>query len=159
MTNETASLPHPTISTQTTLVVFRWDSSVAADQVVQNDEVLVAGLRKSRYTALQAGYMVNTPDKRLHPSQGPYAVLPTAKPATSVRQVNISVLVYNESACLLMSFQTQQLINICRGDFSVMAGGHISGEVPSSLKQGGQRHWPCLDVHRPRRCRSEWGWL
>ncbi|CAL8464050.1 g3585 [Coccomyxa elongata] len=62
----------------------RWDSSVAADQVVVNDEVLVAGLRKSRYTALQAGYMVNTPDKRLHPPQGPNAVLPTAKPATSV---------------------------------------------------------------------------
>ncbi|BDA49172.1 probable disheveled-associated activator of morphogenesis 1 at N-terminal half [Coccomyxa sp. Obi] len=62
----------------------RWDSSVAADQVVVNDEVLVAGLRKSRYTALQAGYMANTPDKRLHPSQGPNAVLPTSKPATSV---------------------------------------------------------------------------
>ena len=70
---------------QIEIVVFRWDSSVAADQVVVNDEVLVAGLRKSRYTALQAGYMTNTPDKRLHPAQGPTAVLPTAKPATLVR--------------------------------------------------------------------------
>ena len=63
----------------------RWDSSVAADQGVANDELLVAGLRKSRYAALEAGYMANTPDKRFNPSQGHNPVLPSIKPDMSVR--------------------------------------------------------------------------
>lgn len=61
---------------------------MAPQQAVVNDEILVAGLRRSRYAALQAGYMANTPDKRLQTSRGSSANVPgkvADKAAMSVR--------------------------------------------------------------------------
>jgi hypothetical protein len=68
---------------------YRWDSSVALDTDVigKDDELMVAGLRKSIYSALQSGWMPSTPDKRLDPTlEGADRPLATAIQPTS-RQV------------------------------------------------------------------------
>jgi hypothetical protein len=72
---------------------------VAADQGVVDDEILVAGIRNSRYAALQAGYMANTPDKRLNPMQGHNPVLPSMKIEMSVRPHGRQFKATDLSAC------------------------------------------------------------
>ena len=52
---------------QVEVCTYRWDSSVAGSSghPILGDEELVAGLRKSKYSSLQSGWLPATPDHAL----------------------------------------------------------------------------------------------